>query len=235
MGFRERLLATLRAAQPVLDVPGMLVAGSEIPNLLEEEAAATLVISEDVDLAVPVEAHTEVKSRLADISGLRPAPEEPSVWVPDDPSAMIELNFVGRDENIASADETYLIEDSELPLLVFGPLSLLTPGEVKNIEGVRVPLPRPSGLLLEKLVTDRTAEKGERDLLVVLGLLMVCDDDAIMEAVRAYAQLPPELRHAVRSNLTILSLMSPRAGMPDPSAHRGAIENLLARLDAADD
>jgi hypothetical protein len=33
--FRDRLLATLRAVEPILEVPGVLVAGSEVPNLLE--------------------------------------------------------------------------------------------------------------------------------------------------------------------------------------------------------
>lgn len=37
--FRDRLLATLRAVEPILDVPGVLVAGSEVPNLLEANAA----------------------------------------------------------------------------------------------------------------------------------------------------------------------------------------------------
>lgn len=63
MTFRERLLATLRAVEPILDVRGVLVAGSEVPNLLEVDAAATLVVSQDVDLAVPVEVHDEVKAR----------------------------------------------------------------------------------------------------------------------------------------------------------------------------
>jgi hypothetical protein len=33
--FRDRLLATLRAVESILEVPGVLVAGSEVPNLLE--------------------------------------------------------------------------------------------------------------------------------------------------------------------------------------------------------
>jgi len=43
--FRERLLATLRAIRPVLEVPGILVVGSEVPNLIEPRAASTLVVS----------------------------------------------------------------------------------------------------------------------------------------------------------------------------------------------
>ena len=53
MRFRERLLATLREMQPILDVPGVMVGGSQVPNLLEPDAAATLVVSQDVDLVVP--------------------------------------------------------------------------------------------------------------------------------------------------------------------------------------
>ncbi len=81
MTFRERLLATLRAVEPILDVQGVLVAGSEVPNLLEVDAAATLVVSQDVDLAIPVGVHDEVKARLDQITRLVPSPDEPSVWV----------------------------------------------------------------------------------------------------------------------------------------------------------
>ena len=235
MAFRDQLLRTLGAAQPVLDVPGVLVAGSEIPNLLEPDAASTLVVSEDVDVAIPVGAHAAVKERLSELVGLVRSASEPSVWLPVDPSRMIELNFVGRDEDISTAGETYLLEDGELPLLVFGPLSLLEPGEIRIVDGVRIPLPRPAGLLLEKLVTDRTAEKGDRDLLVVLGLLLSCDAAALDEATSRYALLPAELRHAVRSNLTVLSLMAPRAGMPDPTVHRARVSAFLDRLDRAVD
>jgi hypothetical protein len=55
--FRERLLATLRAVEAVLEVDGVLVADSEVPNLLEVDAASTLVVSQDVDLAIPVAVH----------------------------------------------------------------------------------------------------------------------------------------------------------------------------------
>lgn len=59
MRFRDRLLATLRDVQPILDVPGVMVGGSQVPNLLEPDAAATLVVSQDVDLVVPVGRHGE--------------------------------------------------------------------------------------------------------------------------------------------------------------------------------
>jgi hypothetical protein len=168
MEFRERLIATLRAIAPVLDVPGVLVVGSEIPNVLEHGAAATLVVSEDVDIGVPVDRHAAVRERLAAVVGLRPSPEEPSVWVPDDPR-LLEVNFVGIDRNIHDASETYVLEDEVLPLLVFGYLSFLRASEPIEVEGLRVPVPRTAGLLLEKLLTDRTGEKGDRDLLVALG------------------------------------------------------------------
>ena len=41
MDFHSRLLATLRAVQPVLQERGVLVVGSEVPNLLEHAAAST--------------------------------------------------------------------------------------------------------------------------------------------------------------------------------------------------
>src|SRR5262245_36608273 len=124
--FRDRLLATLRAVEPILEVPGVLVAGSEVPNLLEPDAAATLVVSQDVDLAIPVAKHLEVKSRLGRIVRLAPSPDEPSVWVPRaDAHELIEVNFIGMDPAIVDPIDTYERADPELPLMVFGPLSLL--------------------------------------------------------------------------------------------------------------
>jgi hypothetical protein len=95
-----------------------------------------------------------------------------------------------------------------------------------------VSLPRPAGLLLEKLVTDRTGEKGERDLLVALAVLATAGPDDLEELEGIYRRLRPELRHAARSNLTILSLLGPRAGMPDPGPRRAEVVALLRRLEA---
>ncbi|HEU4581572.1 MAG TPA: hypothetical protein VFS67_25110 [Polyangiaceae bacterium] len=39
MEFRTRLLETLRAVRSVLEAPGVLVGGSEVPNLLEPRLA----------------------------------------------------------------------------------------------------------------------------------------------------------------------------------------------------
>ena len=65
--FRDRLIATIRAARPVLESPGALVVGSEVPNLLEAGAAATLVVSQDLDVGVPVDRHASLKQRLGDL------------------------------------------------------------------------------------------------------------------------------------------------------------------------
>jgi len=48
---------------------------------------------------------------------------------------------------------------------------------------------------------------------------------------RAYLGLPIELRHQVRSSLSILSLLDARPGMPDPHPHRPAVDALLRRLE----
>jgi hypothetical protein len=77
--FRERLVATLRALAPLFEEPGLMVVGSEVPNLLEPDAAATLVVSQDVDIAVPVDRHAQVKRRLQDLHGFHQSTEEPSV------------------------------------------------------------------------------------------------------------------------------------------------------------
>jgi hypothetical protein len=64
MSFRDRLIASLRAAEDVLSVPGVMVAGSQVPNLLQPDADSTLVVSDDVDIVIPVSVHAEVKQRL---------------------------------------------------------------------------------------------------------------------------------------------------------------------------
>ena len=230
--FRDRLLATIRAARPVLEDPGVLVVGSEVPNLLEPGAAATLIVSQDLDIGVPVARHGAVKRRLAELREFRPSAEEPSVWMPMSPD-MLEVNFVGMDPAQDPA-EAYVLEDDQLPLLVFGALSLVSPGAEIELEGTRVRLPRPAGLILEKLVTDRTGDKGERDLLVALGLLTIASPADLEELEGIYRRLRPELRHAVRSNLTILSLLVPRAGMPDPRPRRADVTAVLRRLEAGD-
>jgi hypothetical protein len=232
--FRERLLGTLRAAEPVLRVPGVLVVGSEVPNLLEPGAAATLVVSQDVDVAIPVDVHHAVKERLGEIIGLVPSPDEPSVWVPrSDRPDLIELNFLGVDPSIVDPMDSYEKPDDRLPLMVFGPLSLLSAGQSIEIDGLCIPVPRPSGLVVEKLVTDRSGEKGDRDLLVVAGLLSHMTEPEIAHAMALIQGLAPELRHAVRANLTILSLLDPRPSMPDPRLVRGAVARILDQLEDA--
>jgi hypothetical protein len=225
-------LATIRAARPVLECPGVLVVGSEVPNLLEEDAAATLVVSQDLDIGVPVDRHRALKEALTRLDAFEPSGDEPSVWLPRT-ADLLELNFLGIDPAQDPA-EAYVLEDERLPLLVFGGLSLLDRGPEVDVAGTRLALPRPAGLLLEKLITDRTGEKGERDLLVALGVLATSKPGDLEELESLYVRLRAELRHAVRSNLTILSLLAPRTGMPDPESRRAEVARLLARLTRAD-
>lgn len=232
VAFRDRLVATIRAARPIVELPEILIIGSEVPNLLQPGAAATLVVSLDLDIGVPVHRHAAVRERLSDLVEFAPSADEPSVWMPHSPH-LLEVNFVGMDAAQDPGD-AYVLEDDRLPLLVFGALSLVRPGAAIEVEGVRVRLPQPAGLLLEKLVTDRTGEKGDRDLLVALGLLSAASPADLDELDAVYRCLRPELRHAVRSNLTLLSLMEPRAGMPDPRPRRADVAALLRRLDAGD-
>jgi hypothetical protein len=204
-----------------------------VPNLLEPGARATLVVSRAVDIAVPVRSHGAVKDSLARVRGLSRCAEEPSVWLPADPG-LIEVNFIGMDPEKQAPGESYVLEDSQLPLLVFRHLSLLRPGAAVDLEGLTVPVPRVAGLLLEKLLTDRSGEKGDRDLLVALGLLLVCAPRDLEELEEAYRGLPDQERHAARSALAMLSLLEPRAGMPDPIPNRRAVADLTARLEGAE-
>lgn len=232
VSFRDRLLATLRAMQGVLDQPGVLIIGSEVPNLLEDEAATTLVVSQDVDVGVPVAAHGAVKQALTGVLGLQASRDEPSIWTPDS-DALLEVNFVGMDAAISDAAESYVLDDDELPLLVFGQLSWLRPGRVVEVDGVRIPLPRVAGLLLEKLITDRSGEKGDRDLLVALGLLVTSAPADLDELEQLHRTLSAEQQHVMNANLTILSLLPPREGMPDPAPQRARIHRLVERLEQA--
>jgi hypothetical protein len=234
MPFRDRLLATIRAARPVLEEPEVLVVGSEVPNLLQPEAASTLVVSQDLDIGVPVNRHASVKGRLAEMMpSLTPSPEEPSVWTPRSPD-LLEVNFVGIDRSRDPTD-AYVLEDDQLPLLVFGALSLVAAGAEIELAGTRVRLPRPAGLLLEKLVTDRAGGKGDRDLLVALGLLMTAGAADLDELDTLYGTLRSELRHVVRSNLAVLSLLEPTSGMPDPRPQRATVASLLRRLEQVEE
>jgi hypothetical protein len=229
--FRDRLLATLRQLRPVLEEPGVLVVGSEVPNLMQPDAASTLVVSQDVDLAIPIERHGHIKRRLGEIEGLVPSPDEPSVFVPTSPG-LIEANFLGLDRRTSEASETYVYEDPDLPLMVFGPLGLLRPGPVVEVAGLRVPLPRPADLMIEKLLTDRSGEKGARDLLVVAGLLAGATESDLEELASVARALRGDARHAIRSGLTVLSLMDPLPHMPDPGAVRDQVNRLLGRLES---
>jgi hypothetical protein len=80
-------------------------------------------------------------------------------------------------------------------------------------------------------LTDRTGEKGARDLLVVAGLLATASSGDLIEAVSVARGLSAESRHAICSNLTLLSLMDARPGMPDPAACRPQVRRLLAEIE----
>ncbi|MGQ0734509.1 MAG: hypothetical protein ACT4QD_12745 [Acidobacteriota bacterium] len=230
MTFRDRLLGTLRLLQRVLEVPGVLVVGSEVPNLLQPDAASTLVVSQDVDIAVPVDRVESLKALLRDVHGLVPSAEEPSVYIPTSP-AVIEANFLGLDVRLRDASETYVLEDAELPLMVFGPLGLLRPGPIVQVEGLRLPLPRAADLMVEKLLTDRTGEKGARDPIVVAGLLATVTPADLEDFVVVTRTLSDEARHAIRSGMTVLSLMGAHNGMPDPVPVRHQVTRLLSAME----
>jgi hypothetical protein len=143
---------------------------------------------------------------------------------------LIEANFLGLDSRICDASETYVLEDPDLPLMVFGPLGLLRPGPIVKVEELLLPLPRPADLMAEKLLTDRTDEKGARDLLVVAGLLLAATPADLDELVRVAVNLSAESRHTICSGLSVLSLIEARAGMPDPAPVRRMVHDLLSKI-----
>lgn len=206
-----------------------MVGGSQVPNLLQPGAASTLVVSQDVDLVIPIAAHAQVRDALALIHGYEPSTSEPSVWLPDDPQKL-EINFIGRDPSLHATDESYVLEDPSLPLLVFGLLTFLREGDAVETGGIRIPLPRPAGLLIEKLLTERAGLKGERDLLVALGLLMHCSQSDLIEVTQLFRQSSDDARATLLGNLAILSLMRPLPDMPDPVRGRELVESLVAKL-----
>jgi len=208
-----------------------MVGGSQVPNLLEPNAAATLVVSQDVDLVVPVTAHAEVRDALAEVAGYKPSPEEPSVWLPDDPQ-WLEINFIGSDPGLRENSDSYVLDDSTLPLLVFGLLSLLKEGATIETAGVRVRVPKPAGLLVEKLLTERSGLKGERDLLVAMGLLTQCSESDLGEVETLFEALSADARTMLLGNLDVLSLMHPLPEMPDPMRGREDVQSLIRRLEA---
>ena len=231
MRFREKLVATLRAVGPLFEEDGVLVVGSEVPNLLEPDAASTLVVSQAVDLGIDVRHHAQIKLRLRELVGFAPSPAEPSVWIPTQPG-MLEVNFVGIDSSLADPTDAYPFEDDLLPLLVFGGLSFTLPPKWGIVDGLRIPTSNPGGLLLEKLLTERTGEKGDRDLLVVVGLLHTTTAAELDDFVSLFLGLTREHQASVRSNLTLTSLMPGLPGMPDPGSMRERVARLLERLNA---
>lgn len=228
--FRDRLIATLRAVQPVLDVSGVVVVGSEVPNLIEPQAASTLVVSQDVDIAIPLAVHDDVVEALRSVKGLVPSNEEPSVWLPAS-DALIEVNFLGVDPALDDATESFPFEHATLPLMVFGALSWAPRARTIEVDGVRVPLPSLAGLLLEKLATDRSGLKGDRDLLVALGVLLGMTDADHVELERRLTTLPEAAKRNLAANAGLLSVLGPSPGVPDPTPHRARIRELLERLE----
>ena len=230
MDFRSRLLKTLKAVVSIIEIPDILIGGSEVPNLIQPAVACNLVVSEDIDIVVPVPRHGTVKERIPELTMFRQSADEPSVLEPIDAS-LLEVNFIGLDRREEYSDETYILEDEDLPMIIFSRLSLLQPGEPVIVDGLRLPVPQPAGLLAEKLLTDRSGVKGDRDLLVALALLLVCDPEDLREFEKTYQSLSQEDKYAIRSGLSTLSLLESIPDMPDPTPHRALIAGLLKRVE----
>jgi hypothetical protein len=232
VNFRTRLIGTLRALRPIFD-EDVLVIGSEVPNLLEG-GRTVVIVSQHIDIGVPVTSHSRVRERLRELDGLRASAEEPSVWLPEDGREdRMEVNFVGMDPALDDIADSYVLDDDVLPLLVLGNLSLLERGERVDIEGVHVPLPEPTSLLIEKLLTERSGIKGDRDLLVALALITSRRGYSEARLRAALPQLQVEDVAAIRANLAVLSLMEGQPDMPDPTEFRRTVLAFLEVVDEA--
>jgi hypothetical protein len=67
----------------------------------------------------------------------------------------------------------------------------------------------------------------------VAGLLATMGESDLDDVFVTIARLSPEGRHAVRANLTVLSLIESRRGMPDPVGARPHVTRLLARIEGS--
>ena len=166
MTFRDRTShVSCSARHQALDPPERSGRSRGCPR---GPAKSTTGRSRISNLGVLVDRHAAVKERLDELREFEPSADDPSVWTPR-AAGLLELNFVGMDPAQDPA-EAYVLEDDRLPLLVFGALSLVSRGAEIEIGGTRVsPCRAPPACCSRSSITDRTGEKGERDLLVALG------------------------------------------------------------------
>ncbi len=228
MEFAERLLMTIKDISDLF-IDGVIVIGSEAPNLFSFYEKSPVIVSKDIDLGVDVKAHNGLKEKITGLQTFKISEDEPSVLTPLGPQ--LEVNIVGIDRRLTDISESYVLEDSRLPMMVLGNLSLIEPGQVINIAGINVPMPKKAGLLLEKLLTERSGIKGERDLLVALALLLIINEQEKTEFLMSYGKLDPELRQQILTNLTLLSALPPHHAMPDPRPCRQMIFEFIQRIE----
>jgi hypothetical protein len=65
----------------------------------------------------------------------------------------------------------------------------------------------------------------------VLGLLASASEADIDEVEETFRELPADLQYHVCANLSVLALLEPVPGMPDPRDYRQTVAQLLGRLD----
>ncbi len=226
MGTESALLETVKAARSLIEIPDVLVVGSQVPNLMQPTGSDLLVVSRDLDLAVTRQAIPDVKACLPTLTHFAPSSSEPAVLLPKSGN-LLEVNLLGLDRD---CERSYIREDPDLPLVFFGSLSLLKTGPRLVIAGVTVQLPECASLLLEKLATERSGRKGDRDLLVAAGLLGLMRQPEIDRFELLATCADEELRYHIVSNLAILSMLPDVEGMPSAAARRQEISDLVRRL-----
>ncbi|MEW5692344.1 MAG: hypothetical protein AB1765_03500 [Candidatus Hydrogenedentota bacterium] len=206
ISFRTKLLNTLKILKDIL--PHTIIIGSEVPNLIRINKKVDLFVSEDIDVGIPVLKFKIIKSGIKRLlKKYYVSRDEPSILCPKT-NELLEINFLGIDKNLDDLDDVYIFRDGLVSFIVFGTLSLIK-GKKVSINGMKVILAEPASLLVEKLLTERSHIKGERDIIVAGLLLEVIDIKKEMKHILAMINaLNKDKRYLIQDNLSTLILIT---------------------------
>ncbi|MBE7439598.1 MAG: hypothetical protein HS115_14165 [Spirochaetales bacterium] len=216
---------TLRDLRPVADQ--VIVIGSEVPNLSRIHSGADLFVSQDIDLAVPIENLERTDEQIPMLfEHYRQSSDEPSILLPRD-DARLEINFLGVDFRSQDLDDISLHRGRHISFLAFGTLTLIKPVDL-TIEKHRFRVAEHRSLFLEKILTERSSIKGERDLYVAaLVFKEIQSPQEIIHMREDILALDSERKFFASDNLASLILMIEK-GHPDLRNSVSLLKELLA-------